>query len=169
VDLVPLTGGGWGRIPMAWFDQHGERVADLLATRGDDHRVPIYALPDLAKLCAELDQPPPPELERLRPLLGEFTGIPATPAEGGFVGELRRTSSAGCWLVFTAIAHVLADDMGPGKTIQALAGSAAARSSCRRPACCSTGSPRPGGSGPICASRPTAARAASSSRAPTSC
>jgi superfamily II DNA or RNA helicase len=125
VDLVPLTGGGWGRIPMAWFDLHGERVADLLATRGDDHRVPIYALPDLAKLCAELDEPPPPELDRLKPLLGEFTGIPVSPPEPGFVGELRPYQQRGLdWLAFcrdAGLGCVLADDMGLGKTIQALA------------------------------------------------
>ena len=125
VDLVPLTGGGWGRIPMAWFDLHGERVADLLATRGDDHRVPIYALPDLAKLCADLDQPPPPELDRLKPLLGEFTGIPVSPPEPGFVGELRPYQQRGVdWLAFcrdAGLGCVLADDMGLGKTIQALA------------------------------------------------
>jgi len=125
VDLVPLTGGGWGRIPMAWFDLHGERVADLLATRGDDHRVPIYALPDLAKLCADLDQPPPPELDRLKPLLGEFTGIPVSPPEPGFIGELRPYQQRGLdWLAFcrdAGLGCVLADDMGLGKTIQALA------------------------------------------------
>jgi len=125
VDLVPLTGGGWGRIPMAWFDLHGERVADLLATRGDDHRVPIYALPDLAKLCAEIDEPPPPELDRLKPLLGEFTGIPVSPPEAGFAGELRPYQQRGLdWLAFcrdAGLGCVLADDMGLGKTIQALA------------------------------------------------
>jgi superfamily II DNA or RNA helicase len=125
VDLVPLTGGGWGRIPMGWFDQHGERVADLLATRGDDHRVPIYALPDLGKLCAELDEPPPPELERLRPLLGEFTALPVSPPARGFVGELRPYQQQGVnWLAFcrdAGLGCVLADDMGLGKTIQALA------------------------------------------------
>jgi len=125
VDLVPLTGGGWGRLPMSWFDQHGERLADLLATRGDDHKVPIYALPDLAKLCADLDEPPPPELERLRPLLGEFAGIPEVRPEGQFVGELRPYQQRGLdWLVFcrdAGLGCVLADDMGLGKTIQALA------------------------------------------------
>ncbi|HEX2685185.1 MAG TPA: SNF2-related protein, partial [Kofleriaceae bacterium] len=125
VDLVPLTGGGWGRIPMAWFDKHGERLADLLATRTDDHRVPLYALPDLAKLCEELDEPPPPELDRLKPLLGEFTGIPAAHPEGGFAGELRPYQQRGLdWLAFcrdAGLGCVLADDMGLGKTIQALA------------------------------------------------
>ncbi|HSK05617.1 MAG TPA: DEAD/DEAH box helicase [Kofleriaceae bacterium] len=125
VDLVPLAGGGWGRVPMAWFDQHGDRVADLLAARGDDHRVPMYALPDLARLCAELDEPPPPELDRLRPLLEGFAGIPHADPDRGFTGELRGYQQRGVdWLAFcynAGLGCVLADDMGLGKTIQALA------------------------------------------------
>jgi hypothetical protein len=124
-EIVLLNGGGWGRIPKAWFDQHGQRLADLLATLGDDRRVPIYALPDLGKLCAALDEPPPPELDRLRPLLGGFTGIPEVAAEAGFVGELRPYQQRGVdWLAFcrdAGLGCVLADDMGLGKTIQALA------------------------------------------------
>ena len=125
VDLVPLDGGGWGRVPMAWFDKHGERVADLLATRGGDHRVPMYALPDLARLCEDLDAPPPPELDRLRPLLDGFAGIPHAQLPPGFVGELRPYQQRGVdWLAFcrdAGLGCVLADDMGLGKTIQALA------------------------------------------------
>jgi hypothetical protein len=125
VDLVPLAGGGWGKVPMAWFDRHGDRVADLLAARGEDHRVPMYALPDLARLCAELDEPPPPELDRLRPLLEGFAGIPHADPEPGFTGELRGYQQRGVdWLAFcrgAALGCVLADDMGLGKTIQALA------------------------------------------------
>lgn len=126
VDVVPLEGGGWGRVPKQWFDTHGERLADLLATRGGDHTVPIYALPDLAKLCEDIDEPPPPELDRLRPLLAGFDGIPAAPVAPGFVGELRPYQQRGVdWLAFcrqAGLGCVLADDMGLGKTIQALAG-----------------------------------------------
>src|SRR6185503_8098255 len=71
------------------------------------------------------DEPPPPELDRLKPLLGEFTGIPTTPPEPGFVGELRGYQQRGVdWLAFcrdAGLGCVLADDMGLGKTIQALA------------------------------------------------
>ncbi|MDB4956562.1 MAG: SNF2-related protein [Myxococcales bacterium] len=125
VDLVPLSGGGWGRVPMEWFNKHGERVADLLATRSGDHRVPMYALPDLAKLCEDLDRPPPPELDRLRPLLAGFNGLPSTKLPKGFAGELRPYQQLGVdWLAFcrnAGLGCVLADDMGLGKTIQALA------------------------------------------------
>lgn len=126
LDVVPLEGGGWGRVPKQWFDTHGGRLADLLATRGSDNKIPIYALPDLAKFCEDLDEPPPPQLERLRPLLSGFDGIPATPAAAGFVGELRPYQQRGVdWLAFcreAGLGCVLADDMGLGKTIQALAG-----------------------------------------------
>lgn len=126
LDVVPLEGGGWGRVPKQWFDTHGGRLADLLATRGNDHKIPIYALPDLAKLCEDLDEPPPPQLERLRPLLSGFDGIPAAPAAAGFAGELRPYQQRGVdWLAFcreAGLGCVLADDMGLGKTIQALAG-----------------------------------------------
>ncbi|MBL9016971.1 MAG: DEAD/DEAH box helicase [Myxococcales bacterium] len=125
VDLVPLDGGGWGRVPMSWFDKHGERVADLLAARGDDKKVPMYALPDLAKLAAELDEPPPPELDRLKPLLDGFRGIPVVSPPKQFTGELRPYQQRGLdWLAFcrgAGLGCVLADDMGLGKTIQALA------------------------------------------------
>ncbi|HUJ56908.1 MAG TPA: DEAD/DEAH box helicase [Kofleriaceae bacterium] len=125
VDLVPLDGGGWGRLPLAWFDRHGQRLADLLAARGDDHRLPIYALPDLAKLCEDLDRPPPPELDRLRPLLAGFEGLSRHAPPAGFRGELRPYQQLGVdWLAFcrdAGLGCVLADDMGLGKTIQALA------------------------------------------------
>ncbi len=125
VDLVPLQGGGWGRISMSWFDRHGERVADLLAARGDDKKVPLFALPDLARLCEDLDEPPPPELERLKPLLEGFSGIPVIEVPKGFTGELRNYQQRGVdWLAFcrdAGLGCVLADDMGLGKTIQALA------------------------------------------------
>ncbi len=125
VDIVPLEGGGWGRVPLAWFDKHGQRLADLLASRTAEHRVPLYALPDLAKLCDDLDAPPPPELDRIKPLLEGFSGIPEVSVPKGFVGELRPYQQRGLdWLAFCREARlgcVLADDMGLGKTIQALA------------------------------------------------
>jgi len=125
LDVVPLAGGGWGRVPKAWFDAHGERLADILAARSADRRVPLYALPDLAKLAEDLDQPPPPELDRLRPLLAGFEGIPHASLPEGFRGELRPYQQSGVdWLAFcrgAGLGCVLADDMGLGKTIQALA------------------------------------------------
>jgi superfamily II DNA or RNA helicase len=125
VDLVPLMGGGWGRVPMEWMAKHGVKVADLLAARGEGGRVPMYALPDLARLCEDLDQPPPPELSRLRPLLDGFEQIPHAEAPPSLAGLLRPYQQKGVdWLSFcrrAGLGCVLADDMGLGKTIQALA------------------------------------------------
>ena len=85
--------------------KHGERLADLLAARTSDRRVPIYALPDLAKLAVELDQPPPPELERLRPLLAGFAGIPhvdrRAPASSENCGRISNPASTGSRSVAT--------------------------------------------------------------------
>ncbi|MEZ4363046.1 MAG: DEAD/DEAH box helicase [Kofleriaceae bacterium] len=125
VDLVPLMGGGWGRVPMEWMARHGVKVADLLAARGEGGRVPMYALPDLARLCEDLDQPPPPELSRLRPLLDGFEQIPSAVAPPSISSLLRPYQQRGVdWLAFckrAGLGCVLADDMGLGKTIQALA------------------------------------------------
>jgi superfamily II DNA or RNA helicase len=125
VDLVPLMGGGWGRVPMEWMSKHGVKVADLLAARGEGGRVPMYALPDLARLCEDLDQPPPPELSRLRPLLEGFEQIPHAQAPSPIAELLRPYQQRGVdWLAFcrrAGLGCVLADDMGLGKTIQALA------------------------------------------------
>ncbi|HRC54776.1 MAG TPA: SNF2-related protein, partial [Kofleriaceae bacterium] len=125
VDLVPLMGGGWGRVPMEWMARHGVKVADLLAARTETGQVPIYALPDLARLCEDLDQPPPPELGKLRPLLDGFEQIPRAEAPPSIAPLLRPYQQRGVdWLAFcrqAGLGCVLADDMGLGKTIQALA------------------------------------------------
>lgn len=125
VDMVPLEGGGWGKIPMSWLDKHGARVADILATRGTDNRVPLFSLPDLARLCEDLNTPPPLELTQLRPLLADFAGLPKAKIKKSVASLLRPYQVAGIdWLAFcrdAGLGCVLADDMGLGKTLQALA------------------------------------------------
>ena len=123
-EVVPLLGGGWGRLPQAWLDAHGDRIADLLAVRGAGDRVALHALPDLARLCAELDQPPPADLERLRPLLAGFDRLPRAAMPPHLDQVLRPYQRQGVdWLVFSrdlGLGCVLADDMGLGKTLQAM-------------------------------------------------
>ena len=125
VDVVPLEGGGWGKIPMSWLDKHGARVADILATRGSDNKVPLFSLPDLAKLCEDLNTPPPLELSQLRPLLADFAGLPKANIKKSLAELLRPYQISGVdWLAFcrdASLGCVLADDMGLGKTLQALA------------------------------------------------
>ncbi len=124
-ELVPLEGGGWGRVPRAWLDEHGARVADLLANRRDDGTVPLYAVPDLARLCEDLDAPPPPDVERLRPVIEGFEGLPHARVPADLDALLRPYQRQGVdWLCFSrdlGLGCVLADDMGLGKTVQALA------------------------------------------------
>jgi superfamily II DNA or RNA helicase len=122
--LVPLVGGGWAPLPAGWLEKHGERVADLLAARGADGHVANHALPQLAALCETLEQPPPPGLDRLRPLVEGFDKLPppALPAE--LNASLRAYQLQGVsWLGFlrsAGLGGVLADDMGLGKTLQTI-------------------------------------------------
>ena len=123
-ELVSLPTGGWAPLPVDWLEQYGDRLADLLAARDATGRVARHALFDLARLCEELDHPPPPELEGVRALVHDFDGIPDAPIPDDFSGELRGYQRVGInWLHFLREAQmggVLADDMGLGKTIQAL-------------------------------------------------
>ena len=123
-DLVSLPTGGYAPIPVDWLEQYGDRLADLLAARDATGRVARHALFDLARLCEELDHPPPPELEGIRALVSDFDGIPDAPLPSDFDGDLRDYQQQGInWLHFLKEAQmggVLADDMGLGKTVQAL-------------------------------------------------
>jgi len=123
-ELVSLPTGGWAPVPVDWLEQYGDRLADLLAARDATGRVARHALFDLARLCEELDHPPPPQLAGVQALVDDFDGIPDSPAPEDFTGELRSYQQTGLnWLNFLRNAEmggVLADDMGLGKTIQAL-------------------------------------------------
>ena len=51
-------------------------MADLLAARQADGRIANHALPELSTLCEALEQPPPPGLARLGPIVGAFEKLP---------------------------------------------------------------------------------------------
>jgi superfamily II DNA or RNA helicase len=122
--LVPLEGGGWAPLPRAWLDQHGERVALLLAARQPDGRVATHAAPELGALAASLDHPAPPELSRLAGLVQGFEALPEAVLPEDLTASLRPYQREGVrWLSFlrgAGLGGVLADDMGLGKTLQAL-------------------------------------------------
>lgn len=122
--LVPLQGGGVAALPRDWLERYGDRVADLLAAQSDDGPLPMSAMPDLVRLCEDLDHPPPACFERLRPLLEDFQGIPRATLPADFSGTLRGYQERGVdWLALLRrleLGALLADDMGLGKTIQAL-------------------------------------------------
>ncbi len=123
--LCPLDGGGWAPLPMEWLSRHGQRVAELLAAREADGRLATHALPALGLLCDDLNQPPPPSLQRLVPLLAGWEQLPAAPLPPTFTGTLRPYQQRGVdWLTFlrrASLGGILADDMGLGKTVQTLA------------------------------------------------
>ena len=124
--LVPLDGGGWATLPRDFLTKHGQHLSDLLAARAADGRVANHALPALGALCAELDQPAPPGLDRLATLAAGFERVPAAALPGDLTATLRPYQrQAVDWLAFlraAGLGGILADDMGLGKTLEALAG-----------------------------------------------
>jgi len=124
--LVPLDGGGWAALPRDFLTKHGQHLADLLAARSGDGRVANHALPALGALCAELDQPAPPGLDRLATLAAGFQSVPPATLPGDLTATLRPYQrQAVDWLAFlraAGLGGILADDMGLGKTLEALAG-----------------------------------------------
>ena len=122
--VVPLQGGGFAPLPTDWLERYGALVADLLAARNEAGEVATCALPDLARLCDALDEPAPPELEALRPLIEGFEGIPQAQLPSDLKADLRPYQRSGVdWLDFLRQAELgalLADDMGLGKTLQTL-------------------------------------------------
>ncbi|HEU5072581.1 MAG TPA: DEAD/DEAH box helicase, partial [Polyangiaceae bacterium] len=124
VNLVPLSGGGFGALPSAWLDRHGELVLSLLSARGERGELPAFAVPTLAKLCDSAGEPPPPEMARLAPLFHGFQGLPPPELPADLRATLRPYQlDAVRWLTFlrdNELGAVLADDMGLGKTLQTL-------------------------------------------------
>lgn len=124
--VVPLIDGGFAPLPLEWLQAHSATLGDLLAAKQGRDALPACALPDLARLCAELGAPPPPAFEALRPLFEDFRGLPELPGDLGLAGAaLRGYQVQGVrWLTFlkkAGLGALLADDMGLGKTLQALA------------------------------------------------
>jgi superfamily II DNA or RNA helicase len=122
--LVPITGGGWAPLPKAWLDKHGAKVLDLLEAREPNGKLAAHALPQLAELSQELELPPPPGLDALKPLLSGFQGLQPATLPADVTATLRPYQKQGVsWLSFLRDAQlgaVLADDMGLGKTLQTI-------------------------------------------------
>ena len=123
--FILLRDGSLHELPQNWLEENGYLVRELLLAKekaGD--KLPSFALFDLAKLCKQLNHPPPANLENLRVLTGDFKGIPKATLPEDLQATLRDYQTEGFnWLSFlkeTKIGGILADDMGLGKTIQAL-------------------------------------------------
>jgi SNF2 family DNA or RNA helicase len=122
--LVPLLDGGWAPLPLDWLNRFGHRVADLLAAKAEGEELPRSSLPDLVRLCEDLDQPPPPEFAELAGRLERFEGVARVDPPADLTASLREYQQDGVdWLSFmreAGLGALLADDMGLGKTLQAL-------------------------------------------------
>lgn len=122
--MVPLAGGGYAPLPADWLERYGPLLQDLVAARTDEGQVPAALLPDLARLAATLDAPPPPGFARLATLIEGFDGLPDPVLPEDLEADLRSYQHEGIrWLQFLGTAGLgglLADDMGLGKTLQAL-------------------------------------------------
>jgi SNF2 family DNA or RNA helicase len=99
-------------------------IANLLAAKGERDEIPPSAVGDVLALSQALGQPPPPRFESLRALIGEYAALPAASLPGDLKAELRPYQKEGvAWLQFhreVGIGALLADDLGLGKTLQAL-------------------------------------------------
>jgi superfamily II DNA or RNA helicase len=124
LDLVPLEGGGWAPLPSEFLSMQGHLISDLLAARAADGRLAPHALPQLSALCEALEQPPPPGLDRLRPLVEGFSMLPPARLPADLCAALRPYQLEGVrWLQFlkdAGLGGILADDMGLGKTLETL-------------------------------------------------
>ncbi len=122
--LVPLHGGGFGKIPNDWISDRAHLIRDLLADDGSSGR----ALRTFAAARTLTDQAGvalPDRFAKLTPLASEFSSLPRAQLTDDFQGTLRDYQRIGHdWLRFLGRAKIgalLADDMGLGKTVQVLA------------------------------------------------
>jgi superfamily II DNA or RNA helicase len=120
--IVPLGSGLFAPLPHGFLAQHGQRLVDLLAAkkRGAD----AVSRLDLVRVAVSLDHPLPPELEKLRALVENFTHIPAAALPADLRASLRSYQRHGvdwlCLMREAGLGALLADDMGLGKTLQSL-------------------------------------------------
>ena len=125
--VAPLSDGQWAPLPTDWLQRFGPALTSLFAAKaleGDGQPAPVSALSDINALAEALDVPLPPRFERLRALIGDFSGLPSKRLPAGVQASLRPYQKIGYdWLSFhreAGMGALLADDMGLGKTLQAL-------------------------------------------------
>lgn len=121
---VKLSDGSIGELPTDWLSQY-RHLFDLGEESNEGIRLAKSQVMFLDQAIEEADSVSvDEEFERRRTRLKDFTQIVPRDLPAGFSGELRHYQKAGYdWLHFVHeydFGGCLADDMGIGKTIQAL-------------------------------------------------
>jgi non-specific serine/threonine protein kinase len=122
---VKLADGTIGALPEEWIERYRHMLA-LGEEHGDELRFSAHHITLLDQLLSEADRAQADaEFKRRRERLRSFERIEPHPLPATFQGELRPYQKFGYdWLHFLreyGFGGCLADDMGVGKTIQALA------------------------------------------------
>jgi non-specific serine/threonine protein kinase len=123
---VKLADGTIGALPEEWIARYRHMLGLGEETADGSLRFSSAQITLLDQLLADADRArADEEFERRREKLRGFEQIEPKPLPAGFVGELRPYQKFGYdWLHFLreyGFGGCLADDMGVGKTIQALA------------------------------------------------
>src|SRR5690606_23940753 len=127
---VPLSGGGWAKLPDSWLAKNAERLESMLQaieatkTGKSGSSVPRWLVPEIVDFGEEIGANLPDSLRDLGNALTKHQGIPKSPLPSDLRADLREYQKKGVdWITFLrsqGLAAVLADDMGLGKTLQAL-------------------------------------------------
>jgi non-specific serine/threonine protein kinase len=122
--FIKLADGTIGEIPPEWLEKY-KHLFGLAETTEDGLRVARHHIALLDQLLSDNEQvTTDKQFEASRLWLKNFEGIASHDLPKGFQGELRPYQKAGFdWLYFlreSRFGGCLADDMGTGKTIQAL-------------------------------------------------
>ena len=123
--FIKLADGTIGAIPAEWLERY-RRLLDLDESSGEKLRLSAAQVTLLDALLDDADGLKADEqFEERRRRLRDFSSIEHRDPPRGFTGELRHYQQAGYeWLHFLheyGFGGCLADDMGTGKTVQALA------------------------------------------------
>ena len=123
---IKLADGSIGALPEEWIDRYRHMLALGDATDDETLRFSQVHVTMLDQLLGEADRAQADdEFGRRREKLRNFDTIKVQPLPNGFKGELRPYQKFGYdWLHFLrdyGFGGCLADDMGVGKTVQALA------------------------------------------------
>lgn len=122
--FIKLSDGSIGQIPDDWVERF-KYLFDMGKAEGETMRYTKTQALFLEQALSELDNVQiDEEYQRRMEKIRDFSKITPKPIPQGFVGELREYQKSGYdWLHFLhdyEFGGCLADDMGIGKTIQAL-------------------------------------------------